>query len=139
MSPARARQMQAAEAAKSGDLLPDFCSLPTSLGVILYGEPAGGFPVTARSAVAARAVRGADRRRPAVSVTPAAAAVRPPAGGAVDLDADRRRGTNRDAGRRLALPWAEQGGLFPDDGLHGLLMRAGLISAIVGALMLRYL
>jgi hypothetical protein len=37
------------------------------------------------------------------------------------------------------LPWAEQGGLFPDDGLHGLLMRAGLISAIVGALMLRYL
>ncbi|MGB5835041.1 MAG: histidine kinase [Thiohalocapsa sp.] len=37
------------------------------------------------------------------------------------------------------LPWAESGGLFPDDGARGLLIRAGLISAIVGAMMLRYL
>jgi two-component system sensor histidine kinase AlgZ len=37
------------------------------------------------------------------------------------------------------VPWAEGAGLFPDDGARGLLIRAGLISAIVGALMLRYL
>jgi two-component system, LytTR family, sensor histidine kinase AlgZ len=37
------------------------------------------------------------------------------------------------------LPWAEGAGLFPDDGARGLLIRTGLISAIVGALMLRYL
>jgi two-component system sensor histidine kinase AlgZ len=39
----------------------------------------------------------------------------------------------------VLVPWAEGAGLFPDDGARGLLTRAGLISAIVGALMLRYL
>ncbi len=37
------------------------------------------------------------------------------------------------------MPWAEEAGLYPDDGGPGLLIRAGLISTIVGALMLRYL
>ncbi len=37
------------------------------------------------------------------------------------------------------LPWEVTGELFPDDGTKGLLIRALLISAIVGALMLRYL
>jgi two-component system sensor histidine kinase AlgZ len=42
-------------------------------------------------------------------------------------------------GAGMLLPWLVDGALFPEDGPGGLMIRAALIAAIVGALMLRYL
>jgi len=133
------------------DLLPDFCSLPMALGVILYTELlaillalASPSPLSAFWArlgplsllvlmigmisatllcMLRRPLRHCDGRL------------------ALLLSWSLIVGTALLmvlAAARL-LPWAENGGLFPDDGTEGLLIRAGLISAIVGALMLRYL
>jgi two-component system sensor histidine kinase AlgZ len=151
MSQTRARPTRAAEAAKVRDLLPDFCRLPTALGVILYGEllaivlalaspsPLADFwarlgPLSLLVLIAAlfsalllcllrRPMQHCDGRFSLLLAWLLIVGVAL----AVTL------------GAGWLLPWGEQGGLFPDDGLRGLSIRAGLISAIVGALMLRYL
>lgn len=133
------------------DLLPDFCSLPMTLGVVLSGEllaillvlasprPLADFwlrlgpmsllvlVIALSSAVALCRLRpalaGLDKRLAALLalgvITTTALGV---ALAAVHL-----------------VPWAESGGLLPADGRQGLLVRVGLIAAIVGALGLRYL
>jgi two-component system sensor histidine kinase AlgZ len=136
---------------KVRDLLPDFCSLPMTLGLVLYGElfaivlalaspnrlsefwvrlgPLSLFVlvIALLSAtllcVLRRVLRLLDGR---ISVALALALV---VGSALSVG----------YATVWLLPWAESGGLLPDDGTGGLLIRAGLISAIVGAMMLRYL
>jgi len=137
-------------------LLPDFCSLPMTVGVVLYGEllaillslatpsPLAGFwlrlgPLSLlvlvialssatllclmRRGAVGRALRRVDGR---VSVVLALLFI---VGSAL--------GTSFAATQ--LMPWVESGGLLPEDGPRGLVIRSGLISAIVGALLLRYL
>jgi two-component system sensor histidine kinase AlgZ len=133
------------------DLLPDFCSLPMTLGLVLYGElfaivlalaspsrlaefwvrlgPLSLFVLVIALLSATllcllrRLLRLLDGR---IAVAVALALV---VGSALGVG----------YATLWLLPWAESGGLLPDDGTRGLLIRAGLISAIVGAMMLRYL
>jgi two-component system sensor histidine kinase AlgZ len=132
-------------------LLPDFCSLPMAFGVVLYGEllamlltlasanPLATFwmrlgplsllvlGIVLLGASMLCLLRGSLRGLPGwVEVAAALAVVVVSALVVAYLCI-------------LLLPWADGAGLFPDDGARGLLIRAGLISAIVGALMLRYL
>jgi two-component system sensor histidine kinase AlgZ len=131
--------------------LPDFCGLPMALGVVLYGElfaflitlasssPLAGFwerlgpisllvlSVVLLAASSLCVLGGAIRRLPApLAIALAMFIIVASALLMVYL-------------ANLLVPWAESAGLFPADGVHGLLIRAGLISAIVGGLMLRYL
>jgi len=136
---------------KVRDLLPDFCSLQMTLGLVLYGElfaivlalaspsllsefwarlgPLSLFVLVIALLSATllcllrRVLRLLDAR---LAVTLALGLVVGSALGVGYLTL-------------WLLPWAESGGLLPDDGTWGLLIRAGLISAIVGAMMLRYL
>jgi len=132
-------------------LLPDFCSLPMALGVVLYGEllaillalasssPLDGFwarlgplsllvlGIVMLAASLLCILRTPLRRMPGVAVVPTALVVIVVSAVTVAWLCT------------ILVPWAEGAGLFPDDGARGLLIRAGLISAIVGALMLRYL
>jgi two-component system sensor histidine kinase AlgZ len=132
-------------------LLPDFCSLPLAFGVVLYGELlaivlalAASSPLAtffARLGPLSLLVLGIVL--PAASLLcllraplrrlPGAAAV------AVALMVIVATAVAVAYLCLLLLPWGHAAGLFPDDGARGLLIRAGLISAIVGALMLRYL
>lgn len=141
----------AGERAQAQGLLPDFCSLPMTLGVVLYGEllaillalaspqPLADYwarlgPLSLLVLVIAlvSATLLCLLRRPLsyldgrlavlLSLTVIVGAALAVAYSAVRL-----------------LPWAESGGLLPADGTEGLMIRVGLISAIVGALLLRYL
>jgi two-component system, LytTR family, sensor histidine kinase AlgZ len=151
MPPRRRSKLADAAPQRQSSLLPDFCSPPIALGVVLYGEvfaimlalaspaPLAGFwarlgplslLVLAIAMLAASllcVLRAGLRRLPAPAAAPAALAIVVVSALAIT------------AACIGLLPWAEGAGLFPDDGARGLLMRAGLISAIVGALMLRYL
>lgn len=132
-------------------LLPDFCSVPMALGVVLYGElfavilalggssPLSGF--WARLGPLSLLVLGMVllaasllcMLRAPLRLLPGPAAV------AAALGIIVASAMTVAYLCTLLVPWAEEAGLFPDDGARGLLIRAGLISAIVGALMLRYL
>lgn len=141
----------AGDRARAHGLLPDFCSLPMTLGVVLTGallailltlaspSPLAGFwlrlgPLSLLVLVIAllsatllcllrRPLGYVDGRVAVVlSLTVIVGAALSVAYSAVRL-----------------LPWAESGGLLPADGTEGLMIRVGLISAIVGALLLRYL
>jgi two-component system sensor histidine kinase AlgZ len=140
-----------ADKAVRPSLLPDFCSLPMALGVVLYGEL---LAILMALAEGGRLDQFWERLGPlsllvlgivllAASLLcllqayvlrlPAAAAV------AASLGIIVVSAVAVAYLCVLLLPWAEGAGLFPDDGARGLLIRAGLISTIVGALMLRYL
>ncbi|MGD8275755.1 MAG: histidine kinase [Thiohalocapsa sp.] len=131
--------------------MPDFCSLPMAVGVVLYGEllaillalasssPLAGFwarlgplsllvlgSVMLAASLLCVLHRPLQRMHGAAGVAAALAVI---VASAVFVALLCTR----------LVPWAEGAGLFPDDGARGLLIRAGLISAIVGALMLRYL
>jgi two-component system sensor histidine kinase AlgZ len=152
MPPRRALRARAdAATVPAPGLLPDFCSVPMALGVVLYGEllavllalasssPLGDFwarlgPLSllvlgiVLLAASLLCLLGAPLRH-----LPGAAAVSAALGLIV---------ASAVTGAYLCtnlVPWAEDAGLFPDDGAIGLLIRAALISAIVGALLLRYL
>ncbi len=153
MSPRAQRDpsSDAAPAAQPPALLPDFCSLPMALGVVLYGEllailltlasssPLAGFwvrlgplsllvlGIVMLGASLLCVLRRPLRRLPVLAALTTALAVIVASAVAVAWLCT------------ILVPWAEDAGLFPDDGVRGLLIRAGLISAIVGALMLRYL
>ncbi|NBC12247.1 MAG: sensor histidine kinase [Gammaproteobacteria bacterium] len=142
---------KAAPAAHAPALLPDFCSLPMTLGVVLYGEllamllalasssPLAGFwarlgplsllvlGIVMLGASLLCILRIPLRRMPGPAAVATALAVIVASAVAVAWLCT------------ILVPWAEAAGLLPDDGARGLLIRAGLISAIVGALMLRYL
>jgi two-component system sensor histidine kinase AlgZ len=140
-----------AERERPPSLLPNFCSIPMGLGIVLYGELlaillalAGSSPLSSfwarlgplsllvlgivLLAGSLLCLLGAPLRR-----LPGVAAV------AVALGLIVASAVSVAYLCTLLVPWAEGAGLFPDDGARGLLTRAGLISAIVGALMLRYL
>jgi two-component system sensor histidine kinase AlgZ len=150
--PQRSRRATAdAAASRPPFLLPDFCSVTMALGVVLYGELlavllalAGGSPLSgfwARLAPLSLLVLGivllagsllcllgtALRRLPRVAAVMVALGLIVASALAVASLST------------VLLPWADYAGIFPDDGARGLLIRAGLISAIVGALLLRYL
>jgi two-component system sensor histidine kinase AlgZ len=140
-----------AGAAPQPALLPDFCSLPMALGVVLYGEllafllalasssPLSGFwarlgPLSllvltiVLLAASLLCVLGRPMRR-----LPGPAAL------AVALGIIIASALFVAYMCTQLMPWGGDAGLFPDDGARGLVIRAGLISTIVGALMLRYL
>ncbi|MCG6943611.1 MAG: sensor histidine kinase [Thiohalocapsa sp.] len=131
--------------------MPDFCSVPVALGVVLYGEllavllaladssPLVGFwarlgPLSllvlgiVLLAASLLCLLGSPLRRlSGVAAVAVALGLIVASAMAVAYLCT------------VLVPWGEGAGLFPDDGARGLLIRAGLISAIVGALMLRYL
>lgn len=132
-------------------LLPDFCSLPLTMGVVLYGEllailltlaspsPLTGFwprlgPISLLTLVIVlSSATLLCLLRPVLRSLHGQVAV----GIALGMVVGAALGVT--AAALWLLPWAESGGLLPNDGGRGLLIRAGLISAIVGAMMLRYL
>lgn len=132
-------------------LLPDFCSLPLGLGVIVYAEllaillalasPNPLASIWARLGPLSLLVLGIALtsatllcllRRSMRRLPPLAAALL-----AWGLIVGIAVGTALTTTH--LLPWGQDGGLFPADGTRGLMLRAGLIAAIVAALLLRYL
>ncbi|ESQ16983.1 MAG TPA: sensor histidine kinase [Chromatiaceae bacterium] len=132
-------------------LLPDFCSLPMALGLVLYGEllailftlvsvnalsefwgQLGPLSVLVLAIVLGSATLLCLLRRPLRALDGRVAV-------ALALVVVVAAALLMTSLAVWLLPWAGNGGLLPDDGPRGLLIRAGLTSAIVGAIMLRYL
>lgn len=135
----------------AGGLLPNFCSLPLGLGVILYAEllaillalaspnslasiwgRLGPLSLLVLSIALTSAVLLCLLDQPMRRLPPLAAALL-----AWGLIVGIAVGTALITTE--LLPWGQDGGLFPADGTRGLMLRAGLIAAIVAALLLRYL
>jgi two-component system sensor histidine kinase AlgZ len=144
-------RLQRGDAAERAELLPDFCSVPMALGLMLYGELLAVLLVVASPSPLHTAW---ERLLPLSALVVVVALL-----SAVLLCQLRRRLRTRNA--RLSvfgswllivanavtvayaagniLMWLDGSTWFPEDGSSGLVIRAGLISAIVAALMLRYL
>lgn len=132
-------------------LLPNFCSLSVVLGVVVYGELLAALLVLASPAPLPTFW---SRLGPLSLlmlgiglVGSAALCLSRPLLGRLDPRIGALLGWIIIVGTASALtlfairllPWEVSGELFPEDGTDGLLIRSLLISAIVGALLLRYL
>jgi two-component system sensor histidine kinase AlgZ len=132
-------------------LLPDFCSLPMTLGVVLYGELLAILLSLASPSPLASLWERLGPMSLLVMIIALLSATLLCLLGRVLVRAGMRFAALiawsvivgiavlAAWGAALLLPWAQSGHLFPDDGARGLMIRAALIAAIVGALMLRYL
>jgi two-component system sensor histidine kinase AlgZ len=132
-------------------LLPDFCSLPMTLGVVLYGELLAILLALSSPSPLTSLWERLGPLSLLVMIIALLSATLLCLLGRVLVRSGTRVATLIAwsvivgvavfaawiAG--LLLPWAQTGHLFPDDGPRGLMIRAALIAAIVGALMLRYL
>jgi len=132
-------------------LLPDFCSLPLTLGVVLYGEL---LAILLALASPSPLVSLWERLGPLsllvmiialLSATllcllrPLLARAEAHVSALIAWSLIVATAVSTAWAAGALLPWGENAGLFPDDGSRGLMIRASLIAAIVGALMLRYL